>query len=133
MNLKLLIILLSLYGMYYAVNRYASLKNALEYSRAHPSPTLSPKIDYYAGRIYYQADYSFEAEEAFTQLLTGYPTCQYAPSALLYLSFAASNNRHWGVAREALTRYTEEFEKEPDIQLVRKNLEMLNYHHPPGR
>jgi TolA-binding protein len=127
---KYLAIILVLYGAYYFANRHYQLHDALLYAKKHPEAKWAPALDYYVGTAYYLRDNHANSEEAFSQLLTDYPTCQYAPSAMVRLDDSAEENRHWDVARQALKQYVENYPDGRDIGIVRRKLELLNYNHP---
>lgn len=128
--MKWMFILLAMFGGYYYVSNHFEFHDTLVYAKKHPDPKWSPAIEYYVGTIYYQRESYQKAQEAFTQLLTDYPTAQYAPSALVRLSDAAQHNGDWGVAKDALTRYIEEYPDGKDLQVVQKRLELVKYKHP---
>ncbi len=109
------------------------LHDALTYARKYPDPKISPALDYYAGTIYYaRAEYP-QAQEAFHQLLTDYPTAQYMPSALVRLEDSAENNRDWDAARSAAATYVQNYAGGSDINLMRQRLELVNYRHGTGQ
>jgi len=128
MNTYIMVVAL-ICGSYYYVSRHVHFHDSLAYAKKNPDPVWAPKIDYYVGMIYYRRSEYPLAQEAFTQLLTDYPTCQYAASALITLAGAAQENRDFKVARDALVRYVEEFPDGKDITVARKQLEIIKYRH----
>lgn len=124
---KPLIALLVLIGILYYVRTRYTLQDALALSRERPSPTVSPMVDYYAGMAYYMRDRYEPAVRAFTQLLTDYPTCQYAPRGLLRLGDSYERLSNWDGAREAYEKYMERFPEGRNIQLVRGKYEYIKF------
>ncbi len=127
---KFLIIVLALYGACYYVGSNYHPHDALAYAKKHPQAKWAPAADYYVGFAYYQRGRYEPAQEAFNQLLMDYPTCQYVPKALVYLSDVQETNHDWEAAKSSLTRYAEDFPNGADISLVTKRLELLKYRHP---
>lgn len=121
----LFLILLVGGGVY--VRKHYGLRDALAYARRHPDPELSPKIAYYAGMAYYLRDRYPEAEEAFTQLLSDYPTSYYAPKALLRSGTIYTSQNRWAPAREVYQRYMDEFPEGPDTGIVRTRYEAIKF------
>ena len=128
--MKFILVVLALAGGYYYVSRHFEFNDTLVYAKKHPESRYAPAIDYYVGTIYYQRENYGKAQEAFTQLLTDFPTTQYAPTALERLSDAAEYNGDWQTAKDSLQRYVEEYPNGKDMQVVQKRLELLKYHHP---
>ena len=128
--MKYLLIIVVFWGIYYYASQRYHFHDALAFAKSNPQASWAPTVDYYVGTAYYMRNEHAKSEEAFTQLLTDYPTCQYAPKALVKLDDSAEENRHWEIARDALKRYVEDYPDGPDIQWARKRLEMLNYSHP---
>lgn len=128
--MKYILILLGLYGAYHYAGKKIDVPEPLAYAKKHPQAKWAPALDYYAGLYHYQRSDYPKAQQAFTQLLTDYPTCQYAPGALYRLGDAAEFNHDWGAAKEALERYVEEFPQERNADVARKKLDLLKYRHP---
>lgn len=124
---KWFIILGLLVGLGVYVNSHYTFKDVLEYSQKHPDPSISPKLDYYTGMAYFLRDRSPEAIAAFQQLLTDYPTCQYAPMALIRLGSEYSEKGQWEEARNSYQRYMDQFPDGPDIQLARNKYEIIKF------
>ena len=134
--MRYLIIALLAYGGYFYFNHHLyeihQLHDSLAYARKYPDSNVSPAIDYYAGNIYYaRAEYP-QAQEAFAQLLTDYPTAQYVPTALVRLEDSAENNKDWDTARTAAGKYIDDYPGGEETNLMRQRLEMVNYHHGTG-
>ena len=127
---KIVFILLALYGAWYYASRRFEFHDTLTYAKKNPQAHWAPAVDYYVGLVYYQRARYDKAQEALTQLLTDYPTCQYAASGLVHLDDVAEYNHDWETARAALKRYVEEYPQGHDIEVMRKRLELLNYQHP---
>ncbi|MBI5631415.1 MAG: tetratricopeptide repeat protein [Elusimicrobia bacterium] len=126
------LIVLSLWGAYYYATRKVQFKfhDSLEYAKKNPQAKWAPSLDYYVGMAYYQRSEYPQAQEAFTQLLTDYPTSQYAPKALLYLAEVAERNSDWEAAKAALSRFIDKNPDNPKAETMKKKLELIKYHHP---
>lgn len=127
---KFLVVILLLYGAYYYASTHFKFEDTLVYAKKHPEAKWAPAVGYYVGMVYYQRGDYERSQQAFTQLLTDFPTCHYAPTALVRLDDSAEYNHDWETAKAALTRYAEEYPKGKDIELVTKKLEILKYQHP---
>ncbi|MBI4375701.1 MAG: outer membrane protein assembly factor BamD [Elusimicrobia bacterium] len=127
---KYFLIVLALYGGCYYLWPHFSLYKGLALTKSRSGARWVPPMEYYIGVVYYQKEDYPRAQEAFTQLLAASPTGYYVPRALIYLSDAADRTRDWDVAKAAAARYVEEFPDGKEIELMRKRLEMLKYHHP---
>jgi|SRR5579883_342668 len=133
--MKYLLIALALYGgLRLLSNHYGvhETHDLLAFTKKHPSPTLSPTIDYYLGVNYYQRSEYPQAQEAFGQLLQDYPTAQYAASALVRLEDAAEYNKDWDTAKTAAAKYLEQFPNGSESQVIQQRLQVLNFNHKDG-
>lgn len=128
--MKYILIFLGLYGAYYYASQKLPPVDALAIAKKNPQAQWAPALDYYTGLYHYQRSDYPKAQTAFTQLLTDYPTSQYAPGALYRLGDAAEFNHDWTTAKEALERYIDEFPNERNSELARKKLDLLKYKHP---
>lgn len=126
---KILYVFLALYGAYYYVSTTYKIHDALVYAQKHPDPKSAPRIIYYVGFYHYQKSEYPQAQEAFTQLLLDYPTCQYEASALFYLGDVSEQLKNWDLAKSSLARYVERFPSGKDREIVSKKLELIKYHH----
>lgn len=122
---KLLFLVLLVGGVWwYATHRF-NFSDAMDYAKKHPQSSLSPRIEYSVGMVYYQrADYP-KAQEAFAQLLTDFPTGQYAARALLRLSEVAEENRDYATEKDVLDRFLSDFPDHPDRMIAQKRRELL--------
>ena len=112
-------------GVWWYASRRFNFAEAMTYAQKHPAASWAPQVEYSVGMVYYQrADYP-KAQEAFTQLLTDFPTGQYEARGLLRLSEAAEENRDYPAAKDALARYIEEFPDGPDRALAEKRKELF--------
>ncbi|MBI3553990.1 MAG: tetratricopeptide repeat protein [Elusimicrobia bacterium] len=128
--MKYLLILLGLYGAYWYVAQHYEFHDTLVYAKKHPQASWSQPTEYYIGLAYYQrADYQ-KSQEAFSQLLTDFPTGQYEAPGLMHLEDSAEYNHDWETARTAAKQYLDDFPNGKDIEIMRKRMEMLNYQHP---
>lgn len=127
--MKFLVVILGLYGAYWYVAKHYEFHDTLVYAKQHPGSSWAPPADYYVGLVYYQrADYP-KAEEAFTQLLTDYPTSQYTESALFYNEDSAEYDHNWDQAKTLTQQYLDGFPNGKNIEIMRKRQELLNYQH----
>jgi len=124
---KWFFILAVIAGLAVYIDSHYTLKDVLEYSQKHPDPSLSPKVDYYVAMAYSLRSKDAESIFAFQQLLTDYPTCQYAPRALILLGNAYSEKNRWDDARDSYQRYIDQFPEGPDIEIARKKYEIIKY------
>lgn len=121
------IIILALYGGCYYLSRHVSLDSSLKYAAQNKGASWAPRANYTIAFIYYQREEYGKSKEAFTQLLTDYPTGQFTARGLFYLEDSAEYTHDWETARNALDRYLEEFPEGKKIEIMRKRREMLRY------
>lgn len=127
--IKFVIVALALYGGYYYLSRHASMESSMQYVAQHKGASWAPRANYTIGRIYHQREEYGKAEAAFTQLLTDYPTGQFAARGLYFLEDSAESVKDWEAAKAALDRYIEEYPDGDKIRLMRQRREMLRYQH----
>jgi len=101
----------------------------LVYAQKHPAASWAQPADYYVGLVYYQRTDYPKAQEAFTQLLTDFPTGYYEESGLFYLEDSAEEIRDYNEARTRVQQYIDDFPNGKYIEVMRKRLELLNYQH----
>jgi outer membrane protein assembly factor BamD (BamD/ComL family) len=112
-------------GVWWYASRRFNFSDTMVYAQKHQNASWAPAVEYSVGLVYYQrADYQ-KAEDSFNQLLTDFPTGQYEARGLLRLSEAAEENRDFSAARDAVTRYIEEYPDAPDRQMAERRKEML--------
>lgn len=128
---KYLLAVALLYGVCHYGAKYLKFDDTLKYAKQNKASDWAQPTDYYVGVIYYQRSEYPKAQEAFTQLLTDFPTGQYAARGLIMLSDAAQYNRDYETAKASLVRYIEEFPEGQDIVIAKKNLELIRYQHGP--
>jgi TolA-binding protein len=127
--MKFLLVVLGLYGAWWYVSKHYEYHDTLAYAKKNPASAWAQPTDYYVGLAYYQrADYP-HAQEAFTQLLTDYPTGHYQASGLFYLEDAAEYNRDWETANTMAKQYVEDFPDGKYVDVMRKKVELLHYQH----
>ncbi|MDD5629936.1 MAG: tetratricopeptide repeat protein [Elusimicrobia bacterium] len=129
--IKYLVVVLAVAGGFYAVSRHASLESGLQYVSQNKGAFWAPRASFTIGFIYYQREDYSKAKEVFTQLLTDYPTCQFAARGLFYLEDSAESIRDWDTAKAAADRYIEEHPTGDRIELMRRRQQMLRYQHGP--
>lgn len=110
----------------YVRSNYA-LEDVLKFSREHPHPEISPRVDYYIGWMEFQRSNYEKSHQAFDQLLTDYPTCQYAPDALFRKAWMYTDNYKYPEARKMYSKYMEEFPEGPEIHKVQKKYEYIRF------
>lgn len=112
-------------GVWWYASQRFNLSDAMSFAHKHSGASWAPAAEYSIGMVYYQsADYQ-KAQEAFTQLLTDFPTGQYEGRALLRLSEAAEENLDYATAKETVARYLEEFPDGPDRKIAERRKELL--------
>ena len=131
--MKFVVAVLALYGAYWYVAKHYEFHDTLVYAQKHPDSMWAQPADYYVGLVYYQRTDYAKAEEAFTQLLTDFPKGSYEESGLFYLEDSAEEARDYEVARARLQQYIDDFPNGKNIEVMRKRLELLNYHHPAAQ
>ena len=127
--IKYAFVVLILFGGYYYISRHASLESSLQYVEQHKDASWAPRANYTIGFIYHEREEYGKSKEAFTQLLTDYPTGQFAASGLFYLEDSAEYTHDWETAKTALDRYLEEYPDGKYIPLMRQRRELLRYQH----
>lgn len=120
---KPLIILAVCIGAIAYVRSHYTLDDALRYAKKNPHSEFSEAVEYRIGSLYFMRAKYPQAIRAYRQLLTDYPTSQYAPKALLRLGDAELKMLRYAKAREAWEQYMEEYPNGPDIGIVRKKHE----------
>ena len=109
---------------WYATHRF-NFSDAMAYAKKNPTASWAPGVEYSIGLVYYQrADYP-KAQEAFTQLLTDFPTGQYQARGLLRLSEVAEDNRDYETAKETLDHFLADFPDHPERAMAQKRRELL--------
>lgn len=124
---KWFFILAVLVGMCVYINSHYTMKDVLGYSKRHPNPDLSPKLDYYVGTAYYLKGKNPEAIEAYTQLLSDYPTTQYTPKALINLGSMYAEGSQWENSRTCYQKYIDDYPNGPDIGIARNAYENIKF------
>ena len=110
---------------YYYVTRHVNFASTLAYTKKNKEKAWAPKVDYWIGLAYYQRGEYGKSREAFTQLLTEYPTSYHSSKALLKLSDMAEIQHDWASSRDALTKFLEDYPEHPDRDLAQKRLEIV--------
>ena len=124
---KPFIILVVLIGAFFYIRSHYTIRDALRYAKKHPNSDLSEKVEYYAGAYYFFKSEYPKAINAYKQLLTDYPTGQYAPKALLRSGDAHQKAFQWEQAREKYLKYMSEFPDGKDISVVQKKYEYIKF------
>ncbi|MCX5788115.1 MAG: tetratricopeptide repeat protein [Elusimicrobia bacterium] len=119
--------LIILIGLGWYVRQHYTFRDVLAYAKSHPSQSASPALDYYSGMGFYLREDYDGAIEAFGQLLTDYPTCQYAPTALVRLSSSYMERNRWSEAKETLEKFIEQFPDDKNRPLVDQKYEYVKY------
>ncbi len=122
---KLLFLALLAGGAWWYASRHFDFHDTLAYAKSHPSAVWAQPAVYSVGLVYYgRADYP-KAQEAFTQLLTDYPTGQYTAHALMRLSEVADENRDYATEKQALDRFLQDFPDDPNREIAQKRRDLL--------
>ncbi|MBI4052079.1 MAG: tetratricopeptide repeat protein [Elusimicrobia bacterium] len=126
---KYFIFVASLALVLYWVSNHLSLDQwtgrSLEYFQKHPHPKASPAVAYYVGMYRFSRSRYPEAVEAFTQVLTQYPTGQYASVALFRLAQSYEEMRDFTHSTEAYKKFLEEYPDDSASPLVKRKLGMM--------
>ena len=122
---KLIVAAAVLWGGWWYASKHFKFDDALAHLRKNPQSRFAQSVPYYAGLAYYQRGENAKSQQVFTQLLTDFPTGQYAPKALLRLSEVAEANLDWPTAKDSLARYLEEYPAHPDRQIAEKRFELI--------
>ena len=122
---KMIFLVVVVAGVWWYASKRFDFKDTLLVAKKHQSASWAPGAVYSVGLVYYQrGDYEL-SKQAFTQLLSDYPTGQHAPRALLRLSEVAENTRDYELARVTLKRFVEEYPQHFGQQIAQKRLELL--------
>lgn len=122
---KLIFFALVVGGFWWYATHKFNFADTMAYAQKHPSSSWAPAVEYSIGMVYYQRDDFPKAQETFTQLLTDFPTGQYAARGMLRLSEAAEENRDYATEKEILDRFLEEYPDHPDKNIAIKRRELL--------
>ena len=122
---KMIVFVLVIGGLWWYASKRFDFKDTLLVAKKYQSSPWAPGSVYRVGLVYYgRGDYEM-AQQAFTQLLTDYPTGQYTARALLRMSEIAENTHDYESARQFLKRFLEEFPEHPDLRMAQKRMELL--------
>ena len=124
---KLIAVFAVLYGTQWYASRHFNFADTLVYAKKHPQASWAPAADYYVGLVYYQRAEYAKSLEAFTQLHADYTTGPYTAKGLLRLAAAAEETRDYGVARQSLERFIEEFPDHKDKRIAEHRLESIKF------
>lgn len=122
---KLVFFALLIGGVWWYATHKFDFHDTLVYAKKNGGTSWAPGVDYSVGLVYYQRTDYPHAKEAFTQLLTDYPTSQYTAHALLRLADTDESLQDWQGAKEAYDRYLQDFPNEPDVNIAQKRREYL--------
>jgi TolA-binding protein len=119
-----LVILLGIGGWYWAKENLQSQK-IMAYAQKKKDPQLSPKIEYYLG-LYHETRTEYpRAVQVFEQLLTDYPSSQFAASALIKLAASYERNGRRDDALNAYRTYLERWPNGDRAGLAQSNADRL--------
>lgn len=124
---KIVIWLVVIIGVGAYINSRYTLEDAVSYAKTHPDPSMSPRIEAYVGGLQYMRSEYPKALNAYEQMLTDYPTCQYAPKALLRVGTIYQERNDFAKAREAYEKYIEQFPEGANIDTVKKKYEFIKF------
>jgi outer membrane protein assembly factor BamD (BamD/ComL family) len=114
-------------ALFVYISRTYTFQDVLAYDNKHQNWDWGPKIDYYVGAGYFIREQYPEAAGAYEQLLTNYPTCQYAAQSLYRLGTSYQNLEKWGPARDAFQKYMDQYPQGTEIELVNKKFEFIKF------
>lgn len=109
------------------VSTHYTFEQVLDYQKKHPHADYSPPIVYYSGMAFFIRDQHEGAINAFQQLLADYPTCQYAPKAMVRLGTSLMERNRYAEAREVFDRYFEQFPEDRDRKTVEAKYEYIKF------
>jgi TolA-binding protein len=122
---KVYFLALAVWGVWWYATHKFNFADTMTYAQKHPQASWAPAVEYSIGLVYYQrADYP-KAQETFTQLLTDFPTGQYAARGLLRLSEVQDENRDWAGEKETLDKFLTDYPDHPDHNVAQKRKELL--------
>ena len=124
---KLIVVFALLYGVYWYASSRFNFANTLVYAHNNQQAKWAPAAEYYIGLVYYQRAEYPKAQEAFTQLLTDFSTGPYTARGLRRLASSAEENRDFGIARQSLTRFIEEFPDDKERRAAEARLDMIKF------
>ncbi len=124
---KLIYAFLIFCGTVMYINSHYTFEDVLKYSHEHPNKDYSPAIVYYTGMSQYMRDKHENAITAFQQLLADYPTCQYAPLAMVRLGSSFMEKYRYAEAREVFDKYLEEFPTDKNRKTVEDKYEYIKF------
>ncbi|MBI5245126.1 MAG: tetratricopeptide repeat protein [Elusimicrobia bacterium] len=124
---KWFFILAVLVGLGVYINTHYTFRDVLAFARKHPNPSMSPKLEYWAGMVCCLKGRNPEAIEAFQQLLTDYPTTQYTPKALINLGSMYAEGSQWENSRTYYQKYIDDYPNGPDITVARNAYENIKF------
>ena len=113
-------------GFVFVTQTY-TLDDVLGYAAKNPHKPSSERIAYYVGAIHFQKSQYPEALRAYEQVLTDFPTGQYAPKALFRKGTMHLSLNQWSLARESYERYMKEFPAGEDLESVQKKYEYVKF------
>lgn len=122
---KFLIVLAILIAAGYYARRQYTAQDVLAYSKSHPDDRYSPALDYYIGMGYFLKSRYEPAAQAFSQLLTDYPTCQYAEKGFLRLGESYEELRQWTEAKETYQKYLDLYPDGKNKSLIQNKIDVF--------
>jgi len=125
---RFLILLMAVIAAGIYIKSHYFLVDILGYVERHPDSLAAfPVTDYSVGMVYYMRGRYDPAIQAFSQLLTDYPTSQFTEGALLHLGESYETVRNWPKARESYQQYMEQFPLGKTYGVVQHNYERIKF------
>lgn len=123
----LIFLMVFISAVYYLKSHYY-LIDLLDYVERHPNSLAAfPVTDYSIGMVYYMRERYAPAAQAFSQLLTDYPTSQFTEDTLLRLGESYESIRQWPRAREAYQQYMDQFPQTKTFPVVQRKYERIKF------
>jgi outer membrane protein assembly factor BamD (BamD/ComL family) len=116
-----------IFAIFWGITTYVSLDDCLTYAAKNPHKPSSEKIAYYVGAVHYHKSRFPEAIAAYDQVLTDFPTGQYAPKALFRKGYSHKEIRQWSQAREAYMKYMKDYPDSKHFKLAEKRYEYVKF------
>ena len=124
---KFFIWLFVLVAAFVFVTKTYTLDDVLAYADKNPHRPSSEKIAYFVGAIHFQKSEYPQALKAYEQVLTDFPTGQYAPKALFRKGTMHLSLNQWTLARESYELYMKDYADGEDIEAVKKKYEYVKF------
>lgn len=118
-------------GIFIGIFAYCHYKytfqDTLQYARERNDEKWSPRITWYTGSYLWFRDRPEDSMVAYKQILTEYPTCQYAPKAMMRVADIYKNRNSYAEAKELYEKYLELYPEGQEVEVVKKKYEYVKF------